>query len=92
MEAYIRKKDRKKSFGEKLAEVTEKVLTEYHGSEIFKQISIVRFLADLIDKDGRAFFLFEMEEIVTDGPFLKVVEQNDRFVALFVAFDYISYL
>lgn len=92
MEAYIRKKDRKKSFGEKLAEVTEKVLTEYHGSETFKQISIVRFLADLIDKDGRAFFLFETEEIITDGPFLKVVEQNDRFVAFFVAFDYISYL
>ena len=90
MEAYIRKKDREKSFGEKLAEVTEKVLTEYHGT--FKQIFIVRFLADLIDKDGRAFFLFETEEIVTDGPFLKVVEQNDRSVALFVAFDYISYL
>ena len=78
MEAFLKKTDRKKIFAERIFQVEEKVMTDYSGVDVFKQVSIVRFLAEMMDKDGRAFFLFEAEDPVTDGPFIKVVELIDR--------------
>ena len=77
MELYIERKDKKGK--EKLKLLDEKVAVEYGGSLILKQIMVVRLLANLIDSDGKAIFLFEEEEdMITNGPFIKVLELPDR--------------
>ena len=77
MELYIERKDKKGK--EKLKLLDDKVSVEYGGSLILKQIMVVRLLANLIDSDGKAIFLFEEEEdMITNGPFIKVLELPDR--------------
>ena len=77
MELYIERKDKKGK--EKLKLLDQKVAVEYGGSLILKQIMVVRLLANLIDSDGKAIFLFEEEEeMITNGPFIKVLELPDR--------------
>ena len=76
MELYIVRKDKKGK--EKLKLLDEKVAVEYSGSLILKQIMVVRLLANLIDSDGKAFFLFAEEDLITNGPFIKVLELPDR--------------
>ena len=78
MEEYIRKKDRRGMIKIKLEEAETKTQLEYSGATTFKDLVIIRGLADLLDKDGRGILLFSGEEIVTSGPFIKVIEKNDR--------------
>ena len=79
MEEYIKKKDLKGLIKQKVIEAETKCHTEYSGSTTFKEITVVRGLADLLDKDGRGILLFSHEESVqTTAPFLKVIEKSDR--------------
>lgn len=76
MEKYLIKKDAK--YIDKLRELDHTILSDYHGNVAFKYVSVIRWLADCLDKDGKSFFLIEGESIVTSGPFLKVIEVSDR--------------
>ena len=79
MEEYIKKKDLKGQIKHKVREAETKCHTDYSGSTTFKEITIVRGLADLLDKDGRGILLLSNEESVqATGPFLKVIEKPDR--------------
>ena len=50
----------------------------YRGSVLFQQIMVARLMANMIDEDGRSLFLLEDEDVITNGPFIKVLELADR--------------
>ena len=76
MEKYIEKKC--KQGKEELLRLKDKIQLEYNGSVIIKHVMVVILLADVIDGDGKSFFLLEDEDIVTSSPFIKVIELEDR--------------
>lgn len=79
MEAYLKKISTKKNkIDEKLRDLDERVQTVHQGSELMKQVGVVRLLAESLDKDGRGIFLLPGEESVTSSPFLKVIEMPNR--------------
>jgi len=76
MQKYIEKKSKKGK--DDLKKLEEKIQLEFGGSVLLQQIMVARMLADLIDGDGKSLFLMENEEIVTNSPFIKVIELEDR--------------
>ena len=83
MKMYIKRKDDKKGiYSKKLLDIEDKAAAEYNGAKDFIEISVVRLLAEMLDKDGRGIFLFEYEEMITMGPVIKVCELPDRLVSI----------
>ena len=76
IQKYIEKKSKKGK--DDLKKLEEKIQLEFGGSVLLQQIMVARMLADLIDGDGKSLFLMENEEIVTNSPFIKVIELEDR--------------
>lgn len=77
MEKYLIKKDSK--YIEKLRALDSTVLTDYDGSLTIRHVDIMRWLADSLDRDGKALFLKDGEAVVTTGPFMKVIEVSNRY-------------
>ena len=75
MEKVLIKKDN--SYIDKLERMRNVAQTDFHGNEIFKYVSVIRWTVKTFDKDEKSLLLFEHEEIVTDGPFLRVIESED---------------
>ena len=79
MESYLKKvSNQKNMFAEKLKELDNRVQTFHQGSQLMKQVGVVRLLAECLDKDGRGIFLLPGEDSVTSSPFLKLVEMQNR--------------
>ena len=77
---YLKKMANKKNGIEaKLLDLESRVETDHNGSELMKQICLVRMLADLLDKDGRGIFLLPGEVSVTTSPYLSVIDNQDRY-------------
>ena len=90
MKEYIQKKDKKGDIMKEIKEVEEVVETEYGGSRILYDISVIRGVAKIIDKkkekdgDGRTFILLPGETVMTPRPFIRAKEQDDRYVMTFL--------
>ena len=70
--------NQKNMFAEKLKELDDRVQSFHQGSQLMKQVGVVRLLAECLDKDGRGIFLLPGEDSVTSSPFLKLVEMQNR--------------
>ena len=54
------------------------VETIYNGAKLFKDISIIRLFANIVDSDGKQLFLMPGEETESPAPYLKVFELQDK--------------
>ena len=54
------------------------VETIYNGAKLFKDISIIRLFANIVDSDGKQLFLMPGEETESPAPNLKVFELQDK--------------
>ena len=81
MEKFVQSQDnKKKNFMKRLKEVDDLANLEYQGSRLLKDVHLLIIAGDILDKDGRGLFLLPKEqEPIVDGPFLRVIETQDRY-------------
>ena len=58
--------------------IDDDVETIYNGAKLFKDISIIRLFANIVDSDGKQLFLMPGEETESPVPYLKVFELQDK--------------
>ena len=84
MEQYLTRKDKSKDkeIIKKLADINQKVLTDYQGVETFKQVEVIRLLAEVMEKgggDGKGILCYEWEEPIASEPYLRVHVLPDKY-------------
>ena len=76
MEMFLKKSKK----GDELKKIDDDLETIYNGAKVYKDISILRKFADIVDKDGKQLLLMPGEETESSAPFLKVYELPDKYV------------
>ena len=85
MTKYILRKDKTKEkiWTRKIEEIEKKASTDYAGNEIFKQVEIIRMLAEVMERkggDSKGLLCYKWEEPIANEPILKVHVLPDKYV------------